>query len=129
MPAFRWTVSDPTVPETVVLELNPSSGGAPSRAKNLTDQGTTAPDGRHIFYEGQDEVATDQWTGTVLTQAGYEQLDDLYNRRHQLLVTDHLGRQQWVYLKTLKWKPAWTPNHPWKHDYTIDIVHIDIPDD
>ncbi len=121
----RWTLYDPIELDTYTFHLNPSEGGSPAFKKRTNYQNTSAPDGLVIIFEGQDEVQAITWDGTILEQAHYEALQEWWAKRTQLLLTDDLGRQFWVYLQTFEPKRVRAAHSPWKHTYTITAVILD----
>lgn len=126
----RWQFYDPTVSETITVPINPASGGSPSFKKGITRRATTAPgeEGRTIIFEGLDEPQDFKVEGSVLTQEHYELLEDWVRRRHQIQITDDLGRVFWVYLTELTWDRQRTRRtHPYYHKYTMSGTILDWP--
>lgn len=125
MAVVRWTLYDPVLDVTYKFHINPSVGGSPSYKKNINYQNTSAPGGRTLVFEGQDEVREIQWTGTILEQAHYDALYAWWEKRRQLLLTDDLGREFWVYLKNFEPKRERAIHSPWKHSYNMTAVILD----
>ncbi len=123
----RWSFHDPTVPETYVLEINPNDGGTPSRKKTISYQNTSAPDGKALVFEGRDEVQTISFSGDILTVTHLTALTLWYEKRHQILVTDDLSRQFWIYINSLELKRERAAHSPYKHTYTIEAIILDWP--
>lgn len=127
MPAWRWTVYDPVTAVTWTFPINPHAGGTPSRRKRIDSQNTSAPGGKTLLFEGQDEVQEISCDGTILDQALHDALVAWWEKRYQVQLTDDLGRVMWVYLKTFEPKRARNAERPWKHQYTITAVILDWP--
>lgn len=122
MALVRWKLFDPVESVTFTFQLNPQSGGSPSFKKRINYQNTSAPGGLTLIYEGQDEVREIEWEGVILEQAHYEALYLWWDRRRQLLLTDDMGREFWVYLQTFEPKRVRSALHPWKHTYSMKAV-------
>lgn len=125
MAVVRWTLYDPVEIVTYTFGLNPNDGGSPQAKKRVNYQNTSAPDGMTLIYEGQDEVMQIPWSGTLLTQAEYEALWEWWDKRRQLLLTDDLGRQFWIYIQTFEPRRVRAATAPWKHTYSVTAVILD----
>lgn len=123
----KWTFFDPTVPETYVFEVNPSEGGTPSREKNIDQQATAAPNGRTLLFEGRDTVSQIDISGTILSQSQYTTFETWFNKRHQIRLTDDLGRQFWVYITSFSATRNRRVSHPWHHSYNMSMLILDNP--
>jgi hypothetical protein len=123
----RWTFWDPVAAQTYEFELNPVEGGSPPYKKKVSYENTSAPDGKVLIYEGQDETQTMQWSGVILTQEHFEQYVDWWHLRRQLRLTDDLGRQFWVYITAFEPTRVKAFSHPWKHRYTVTAMILDWP--
>ncbi len=126
MPRIAWLLFDPLTSQTLTLPINPSGGGSPARQRTVTSQPTTA--GTVVHFEGPPQARTFEVEGTILTQAHYEALDAwVRDKRHQIRVTDDLGRVFWVLLLTFVPTRVRTGSHPWYHTYTLTYVELDVP--
>lgn len=123
----RWTFTDASLatPETYTFEVNPVEGGTPTRKKTITYQNTAAPDGKTLIFEGRDEVQQFRFTGVLLTQTHYEAFLEWYEKRHQILVTDDLGREFWIYITSFEATRQRAVHYPWKHSYTVEATVLD----
>ena len=125
MPVVRWTLYDPIDLVTYTFAKNPTSGGSPQGKKRINYQNTSAPGGRTLIYEGQDEVMQIPWEGTLLTEAEYNALWTWWDKRRQLRLTDDLGRQFWIYIQSFEPRRVLAATAPWKHTYSIQAVVLD----
>lgn len=121
----RWTFFDPTVPETYTFPMNPTEGGTPDRTKSLQAQATAAPDGKLILFEGREEPRRIELSGTLLEQAQLDAFTTWYEKRHQIRVTDDLGRQYWVYITGFSATRNRRVHHPWHHSYKMQLTILD----
>lgn len=121
----RWTFYDPIEVETYTFEINPNEGGSPSYKKTVGNQSTSAPDGKTLLFEGQDEVQTLQWSGVILTQAHYDKYVEWWQKRRQIRLTDDLGRQYWIYLTSFEPTRRRAATRPWKHDFNATATILD----
>jgi hypothetical protein len=123
----RWTIYDPTNATTTAFEVNPSEGGTPARKKTITYQNTSAPNGKVIVFEGRDEPQAIKFSGTILYESQYTQFLNWFNTRHQVLLTDDLNRQYWIYITSFDATRQRAVQHPWKHSYNIEATIVDWP--
>jgi hypothetical protein len=124
----KWSFYDPTDDTTYVFPVNPNEGGTPGRTKKLEYQATAAPDGVTLIFEGRDEARQIQVSGVLLDQGQLEALDAWVNdRRHQIRLTDDLGRQFWIYLTNFEATRNRRQSHPWHHSYRLGYVILDNP--
>lgn len=127
MAVVRWVFEDPVLLETEVFDVNPSAGGSPGYEKNFLFQETTAPDGKTLIFEGQDAPQNLAFSGTILDQAQYEMFREWFSKRYQIKVTDDLGRQFMILIKSFKPERVRARSHPWKHTYTVEAAILDWP--
>lgn len=126
--AHRWTFYDPVLVETQTIFLNPQELRLPDREKNITVTETTAPDGKLILSEGIDKPATIGFVGVTLTLDQIAFLENLYDKRYQVRLTDDFAREWWIYVyKLTLTRPKTRPSHPEFHRYTMDSYVLDWP--
>ena len=125
MAVVRWQFYDPTTLSSYELEINPADGGSPSYRKAIVYQNTSAPDGKVLMFEGQDETKEMEITGTILTEEHYNALLLWYTKRHQIQITDDLGRVFMVYITAFEPKRERAVHSPWKHSYTLRYTVLD----
>ena len=124
MAVTRWIFDDLTTLETWTMNVNPREGGAPSYKKNISYQNTAGTDGNVLAFEGRDEAQTSEFSGVILTETMYNTLYTWFNKRHQIQVTDDLGREFVIYITSFDAKRKWSTSHPWRHDYTMTYTII-----
>lgn len=122
---IAWVFYDPVEDETYSFEINPNEGGTPERTKNLTYQATAAPNGRVIAFEGMDAPEEINVSGTLLSQDQFDALNSWYDKRNQIQLTDDLGREFWVYIKSLRLQRVRSINYPWRHSFDITMMVLD----
>ena len=122
----KWTFFDPTVPETYTFAVNPNEGGTPERAKTVTFQATAAPDGKMLLFEGREEPRRISISGVILDQAQLNTFETWYGKRHQIRLTDDLGRQYWVYMTRFSATRNRRRSHPWHHSYNMELTIVDV---
>ena len=119
MPRTAWTFYDPVDDETYNWEINPNEGGYPARNKNILFEATAAPNGHTVAQEGRDTQETFSFSGVILT------LNTWFEKRNQILLTDDLGREFWIYIKSFNPTRQRSAKYPWRHNYTIDAIILD----
>ena len=111
-------------PEEYRWQVNPAEFSIPYQ-KTISYQSTAAPDGNAVIYEGRDPVQRMTYSGTVLTQEQYEDLVYWFSKRHQLELTDDLGRTFWVYIVSFSPSRKRSNTYPWKHTYNGEMAILD----
>lgn len=128
MPTWqRWTFHDPNTGVTYTFPINPKQGGDRSYDKNFGYQGTVAPDGVAIFYEGQDAPGEIAWNGVFLDTASRDAMIGWYAKRTQVQVTNHLGEQTWIYITSVKPTVKRAATRRYKADYEAHAFVLDVP--
>lgn len=121
---WRWIFTDQATNDTWTFEINPNTDGSPQLKKQVSFQSTAASDGTLILFEGRDQPTTMSFGGTILTQTQYNQLIRWFGKRHQVLLTDDLGRQTTIYITGFLPKRKYSRAYPWRHEYTVDALVI-----
>lgn len=118
---------DPADGSVMVFDQNPSQMGSPFPQRNLTVQGTTAPDGQSVIFEGQMRPQEWTFTGSCRTHQFYEKLRAwVYDHQGRLLLTDHFGRELVVVLRSFNPTPKRSLNVYWRHDYEIAALVLSV---
>lgn len=120
----KWTFFDPTVPETYTFAINPNTGGTPNRTKRINFESPAASDGSMILFEGREEPRRVEISGVILNQAQLDTFQAWYDKRHQIRLTDDLGRQYWVYITSFSATRNRRAHHPWHHSYQMQLTVI-----
>lgn len=123
----RWQFFDGSDDTTVVADLNPDAMTMPTLSKTMTYTNTAGPGGNVLAFEGRDQVTKGSFAGTILTQAHYDQLVDLYNRRHQLQLTDDNTNVYTIYITDFQPTRVRVASNPNKYTYTINYIILDWP--
>jgi hypothetical protein len=121
----RWIFHDPILDVNWTLPVNPNDGGSPPFQKTLAYVSPTAPDGKTIIFEGAEAVQALEFSGVLLSQEHYDGFVTWYRKRHQIRITDDLGRQFWVYIESFTPKRKRSATIAWKHDYTMRAVILE----
>lgn len=123
----KWTFSDPTASEIYTLLVNPDAGGSPQYKKNLFYQSTSAPGGKTLVFEGQDEVQEIEFSGTLIDESQLDNFVLWFDKRRQIMITDDLDREFWVYIKSFEPTRVRNVSHPFKHTWKVSAVVLDWP--
>jgi hypothetical protein len=113
-----------TTPEEYAWEVNPREFDIGYR-KSVQYETTTAPDGRALIYEGQDEVKKINFSGTILVEDQYDAMIYWFSKRYQLQLEDDLGRLFSIYITSFQPKRERSSQYPWKHSYTCEALVLD----
>lgn len=120
----RWRFDDPSDSSFHVFEINPDAGGSPSYIKNVGYQNTVAPGGKTLIYEGADQPQTLEFSGNILSQDEFNAFITWFNKRHQIKLTDDLGRQMYIYITEFTPKRVRASLFPWRHTYDVKATVI-----
>lgn len=123
----RWTFHDPVTNTTYTLPVNPKEGGEREYEKTVNTQDTTAPDGRTIVFEGRDKPGAIAWSSYFRSTAERDDFITWWRKRRQILRTNDLGEQDWIYLVKLSPKRKHVVNRRYRADYDINAIVLDIP--
>ncbi len=121
----RWLLFDTSTEEFYAFEVNPNAGGSPALKKNILTEDTTAPDGKILVYEGSDDPRTFEFSGVLLSQDQYDTMTEWYEKKHQVVLRDDLGRYTYVYLADFQPRRAGLSHHTYRHTYTCRVVELD----
>lgn len=121
----RWRFRDPYSDVIYDFEVSPNEGGSPARKRNITTTPTTAPKGKALIFEGSQEPATLNWSGILLGEDQLNVFKEWYDKRHQILLTDDLGRSFYLYITHFEFKRIRAAHHSFKHSYTADAILLD----
>jgi hypothetical protein len=123
----RWEFEDPVTLDVYTFAVNPSDGGSPGYAKNITSQATSAPEGKVIRFEGQDSPQQMEFSGTLFTEAEYNAFVEWWDKRYQVLIRDDLGREFYIEIDQFEPSRKRARAYPWKHEYKVVATIVDWP--
>lgn len=119
----RWKFFDGVT--EVEFPINPSEGGSPQYEKNFVFEDTSAPEGKTLVFEGRDSPKPLNFSGVILTEAHYDFMIEWWDKRNQVRITDDLGREFWVIIKSFRPKRERAHSYPWKHSFDVEAVIVD----
>lgn len=120
----RWTIHDPDTGDDITLPMNPREGALPQLEKTISEVPTTAGEGAVLLWEGLDKAQRFPFAGAILQQAHYQLMVDWYHKRHQVLLTDDLGNQFWVYLISFKPRRRNRVKNRWSMTFDAEALII-----
>lgn len=118
----RWSFHEPVANETYQVEINPNEGGTPGYSRTLNAQATLG--GSHVIFEGPEAPQYIECSGSILDRAHLEGLAAVFRKRRQMLLTDDLGRQWWIYLETFT-PTRQRSRREWRHNYSMRMLVLD----
>lgn len=124
MARVAWTLYDSVEDETYSFDVNPSEGGTPDYAKNLTKTATIAPDGNIVLFEGARPAQTLEVSGIILEEDQFDTFVDWESRRRVLLLTDDLGRSFNVLIERFSATRQRRRNREWYHSYNMTFAVV-----
>lgn len=123
-PRIPWVITDPATSETYAFEINPRDDGSLQYEKTISYKNTSSPTGNTVVFEGRDAPSATQFSGTVLTEAQYNQMVFWFNKRGALELEDDLGRVFTIYITKFSPKRKLSRQYPWRHEYTVDYFIV-----
>lgn len=100
--------------------VNPITATMPEVTKTFSKQKTSA--GANVIFQGRNAVQTLNFSGTILTQEHYEIMKEWVSVEKQILIIDDLDRKFWTYLTSFNPQRMYSPEYPWRHEYSCDGV-------
>lgn len=122
MPAWRWVLSEPSTGESYELEINPSEGGTPKRAKRFEFSEPVGESGAVIVFQGPDEMLQTDVSGAVLSRSHLLALRTWFEKDSELTLTDDLGRVMTILLTSFEPSRVRSNNYRWRHGYNMSYV-------
>jgi hypothetical protein len=124
----RWQIYDPDTDDTWVFPMNPREGAVPTREKNIAQQAVAASDSSNVLlFEGADSPSRINWDGTILTEDFYVAMEEWFDKRRQVRLTDDLGQTWWVYLIRFTPRRINRHSHPWAMTYEAEVLIVNWP--
>lgn len=118
MARTAWTLTDNSTGSPVALSfaVNPNSANYPGRAAKLSIQAGTSPTATTILFQGRDALPQFSFSGKVLGQAFYQDLDTWKDKWYPLVLADDLGNTWNVLVQSFTFKRINRHNEPWTFD-------------
>lgn len=121
----RWTFTDPVDSTVTQFDINPKSGGSLALTKNITSHPTVAVGGGIILFEGNQPVQEISFSGIIRTQQAFLDLVATFDKRHQIQLSDDLGRTFMIMITKFDPKRVRAVTAPWKHTYDVTATIVD----
>lgn len=112
----QWTMTDLVTSATYTFSFNPNRMDPVMNPKALESlPHLTSP------RTWKSRTAPREWTfsGTCRGQQTHLDLLDWFTRKHELQITDHLGRTFKILPKEIEFRERRSRHEPWKFDYTV----------
>lgn len=126
----KWRLVSLDGAHVLNFEVNPNAMESFIRGRVLDQQTTTAPDGNVIVSEGNRPLKATSFKGTLLDQSQHDDMLLWLENEDSGTVSyldDHLGRRWVVYITDFQPVPKGTQQHPWRHEYTVNLVIMAAP--
>lgn len=127
MALVRWRFDDTTDSTFAVFEVNPNADGSPVRSRTLTAHNTLAVGGKDLIFEGSQDPLQITFSGLILSTTMLDMLTLWFGKRHQIQLTDDLGRVQFVMITKFTPKRVRASKNFWKHSYDCSATVVDWP--
>lgn len=106
---------------TWVMDHNPDRMLSVIRSKILTAERTTSGTGQHIIWQGATPAVDWGFSGTVLSQSEFEELEFFYNLNRKFYITTHRNKTYIVTFKSLDVTPRKNGANFWTFDYNASV--------
>jgi len=123
---MRWTISDGAATPTIIsFPINPNSGGSFTRSRNLSKDRTLT--GKPYVAIGSALPRTAEITGVILDEDSYNFLVTIFENMVQVLLTDDLERETWVFITDLELTSEPRRHSQWRHKYKMKLTEVNVP--
>lgn len=119
-----WTLRDPSTYEEIRFRVTRGRGTSVDLSKNLLWSNTAAVNGKTLAVEGGVEPEIRTVAGTVLEQAGYEDLRDWAKKRHPITLTDDLNQKSTVYIQLFESVRRQSPVDDYQNEYVLKYMVV-----
>lgn len=103
------------------FHINPDAGGAVAMDKSIAMSQTLGPNRVNIMQEGNSQTPVLPFSGSILTQQHLEALEDWYDRKVFLKLTDDLGREYYGVFSKLSPRRIRRASNPWYHTFEAEF--------
>lgn len=125
----RFVLQDaaPSGLATFTMDQNPTSMSSPFPDNVFTIEGTTAPDGQLLTWEGARRAKDWSWSGYFETEAMLNTMLAYLSLNHRFYVIDHRNRAWVVSFESFEPEPVKNVDKPWAHNYKAVFLIYDGP--
>ena len=118
-----WTLTDNSTgsPDILTFAINPNAFNPPGRNSNIITEQTSAPNGQNLIFQGRDKTKESTFSGAVLTQSFYSDLDIWKDKFYPLVLTDDQGSTWDIIFRTWSWTRLHRTN-AWRYDYSATVL-------
>lgn len=121
----QWSMQDyysATPGDIYSFEINPNDGGSPEAHKQMTLLQSAGPNRMNLVQEGNTTAPTLSFSGVILEQVQYENLEYWFDRRVLIKLVDDLNRTFYGVFSKFAPKRSRRPNNPWYHTYDAEFT-------
>jgi len=120
----RWSMQDywAATPVTYQMEINPNDGGSPEITKQMAILQSSGPNRMNLVQEGNSTTPTINFSGVILEQGHYENLEYWFDKRVLIKLVDDLNRTFYGVFSKFAPKRIRRPNNPWYHTYDAEFT-------
>lgn len=120
----QWSMMDyyQATPDIYYFEINPNDGGSPAVTKQMTLLQSAGPNRMNLVQEGNTVAPTLSFSGVILEQVQYENLELWFDRRALIKLVDDLERTFFGVFSKFTPKRLRRPNNPWYHTYDAEFA-------
>ena len=122
----QWTLTDNSTGSPVVFTfpVNPNEFTPPGRNATIGTTLGTAPNSIAILMQGRDAIRGGSFSGAVLTETFFNDLQTEADKAYPLVLADDQGTIFDILITGIKWERIRRFNFPFRHDYTIDFLEV-----
>lgn len=122
MSVVKWRFAEVWGEQFWHMPVNPNEGGSPTIEKEMNALSNAGPYLGAILQEGRTSVPKLSFSGVILAQDHYEDLERWHLKRVLLDLDDDLGRTFRGVLVSFSPQRTRRAFNPWYHTYTAEFV-------
>jgi hypothetical protein len=118
-----WQIYDSVTTISYSFDIDPDSFTIKSQQKAINTTATSA--GQRQLSEGRSVPPVLSWSGTIMTESDLNKWREIASIRHQVRLTDDLGKIYWIYITSFRPNRQLKRYVPWFHTYSVEATILD----
>lgn len=118
----QWKLTDSSSGSSVdlVFPINPKEFSPPNRSATVKNEQTVAGSGSTIMFMGRDQLPVLSFSGSIRTEAFFNDMVEWTNKWYPLTLTDDQGSSWSILITSFSPKRRRKANNQWLFDYSVE---------